>query len=187
MDAITDTLLKSGVLALALGSGGYLLWNKMEQRRRDPRGLPLPPGPKGVPFLGNIVQVTQGKSWETYNALSKEFGNLIYLEVIGQPLLILNSTQEINELLEKRASNFSDRVHTPSLNLLQMGWNCAIANYGPFLKNCRRVFHQHFGPSQLSKYHPVLEEQSIIFLRRLAADPHDFVEALKHFFGEVVI
>ncbi|KAH6908361.1 O-methylsterigmatocystin oxidoreductase [Coprinopsis sp. MPI-PUGE-AT-0042] len=180
MYTIVDTLLDHPrVLALAAGSGAQMLWSKMEQRRRNPRGLPLPPGPKGVPILGNMLQIAQGKSWETYQDLSREFGNLIYLEIMGKPLLILNSTKEINDLLEKKGLKL--------FRSLQMGWDFGLADYGPYWKDNRRVFHQYFNPGQLSKYHPVLEQQSRVFLQRLAADPHDFMEIAKYFFGAVVM
>ncbi|KAH6879373.1 O-methylsterigmatocystin oxidoreductase [Coprinopsis sp. MPI-PUGE-AT-0042] len=168
-----------------------MLWSKMEQRRRNPRGLPLPPGPKGSPDSREHASNRPGKSWETYQDCLANLvcakRNLIYLEIMGKPLLILNSTKEINDLLEKKASNFSDRVNTPSLDMLQMGWDFGLADYGPYWKDNRRVFHQYFNPGQLSKYHPVLEQQSRVFLQRLAADPHDFMEIAKYFFGAVVM
>jgi hypothetical protein len=44
------------------------------QRKRNPRGLPLPPGPKGLPVLGNIFQFPKALLWEEYDKLCKEHG-----------------------------------------------------------------------------------------------------------------
>ena len=42
---------------------------------RNPHRLPLPPGPKGLPLLGNVFQLPQSIPWEGYGKLSKEYGN----------------------------------------------------------------------------------------------------------------
>ncbi|KAH6918171.1 O-methylsterigmatocystin oxidoreductase [Coprinopsis sp. MPI-PUGE-AT-0042] len=187
MENIDSLLLSPRFLLLALGIGGWSLWSILARRQRNPRGLPLPPGPKGIPVLGNALQIAQGKSWETYRDWSRHFGDIIYIEVMGTPILVLNSIKATNDLLEKKGSNFSDRVHMPSLDMLEMGWNFGLADYGPYWKENRRIFHQYYNPSQIAKYHPVLEQQSRLFFQRLASDPQDFKELTKYFFGAVVM
>lgn len=38
---------------------------------------------------------------------------MIYLEVMGQPMLVLNSLRRVNDLLEKCSANTSDRPGEP--------------------------------------------------------------------------
>lgn len=40
--------------------------------RRTP--LPLPPGPKGLPLLGNLFDIPQERPWEVYSGWSKQYG-----------------------------------------------------------------------------------------------------------------
>lgn len=54
-----------------------LLWafSKLSSRRkRNARGLPLPPGPKGLPLVGNLFQLPQKEPWVEYDRLSKRYG-----------------------------------------------------------------------------------------------------------------
>ena len=62
-------------VGLAVALGVFLLARGIAARtRRNPRRLPLPPGPKGLPLLGNIFQLPQTAPWEGYDKLCKEYG-----------------------------------------------------------------------------------------------------------------
>ena len=90
--------------------------------------LPLPPGPKKLPLLGNIFDLPTSYEWLTYAKLCKEYGmfgglelfiqlliqhfqdsDIIHLGALGLDFVILNSFDEAVELLEKRSSNYSGR------------------------------------------------------------------------------
>ena len=34
----------------------------------------LPPGPKGIPILGNVLQIISGNQWTTFTDLRNKFG-----------------------------------------------------------------------------------------------------------------
>lgn len=38
------------------------------------RGFPLPPGPKGWPIIGNLLQVPKDFSWLTFSQWGEEYG-----------------------------------------------------------------------------------------------------------------
>ena len=42
---------------------------------------------------------------------------MVYLEAMGQPILVLNSLEAIKDLLVSRAENYSDRPDSPLLDL----------------------------------------------------------------------
>ncbi|KAH6899267.1 cytochrome P450 98A3 [Coprinopsis sp. MPI-PUGE-AT-0042] len=102
------------------------------RKRRNTRGLPLPPGPKGLPLLGNIFQIPSENAWMAYREMGKVHGDMVYLEVPGQPLLVLNNLEDCLNLLEKRGLNYSDRMHSMGTKLLDLSeWNWGFADYGP--------------------------------------------------------
>ena len=41
------------------------------------RGLPFPPGPKGLPIVGNMFNLPTYRSWITYRDASAEYGEPI--------------------------------------------------------------------------------------------------------------
>jgi hypothetical protein len=49
----------------------------LSRRRRNPAGLPLPPGPPKLPVLGNLIQLAGAQPpWETYTEWAKEYGEI---------------------------------------------------------------------------------------------------------------
>lgn len=53
------------------------------QRRLERNGLPLPPGPTGLPILGNMLSVDREQPWKTYTEWHAIYGGLFvqYLTV----------------------------------------------------------------------------------------------------------
>ena len=50
--------------------------------RSNPSGLPYPPGPKGQPIIGNLLDLPFDKPYEEYFKLSKQYGESILLGFI---------------------------------------------------------------------------------------------------------
>lgn len=59
-----------------------LLWRQQVRRKS------LPPGPPGLPLLGNVLQLPSKEPWVRFTEWSKEFGELckVYFFVVHQPM-----------------------------------------------------------------------------------------------------
>ena len=55
---------------------GLMLFRQLKKGRDgNPNGLPLPPGPKGYPLIGNLFDMPAQKSWVVYDEWGKIYGN----------------------------------------------------------------------------------------------------------------
>jgi hypothetical protein len=87
-------------------------------RRQTAHGsLPLAPGPKPLPVVGNLFDIPQGKAWLTYRDWHDRYGDIVYIDAPQQKFVILGSASVVNGLLERRSSVYSDRPAPPMLNL----------------------------------------------------------------------
>lgn len=94
-------------LALALAVVVFQRWRRV-------RSLPpLPPGPKPLPVIGNLLDIPTEREYETYTRWKDEYGDVTYLSALGNDLVILNSVQAANDLLDKRSLIYSDRPYIP--------------------------------------------------------------------------
>lgn len=71
--------------------------------------LPLPPGPKGLPIIGNLFDRPLHHAWSTYTHWSSVYGEIVSYKVLGHPVVVVNSGRVANELFEKRSNIYSDR------------------------------------------------------------------------------
>ena len=50
---------------------------------------------------------------EVFHTWSQKYGDVMYLEVLGKPIIVLSSEEAATELLDKRSANYSDRPDFP--------------------------------------------------------------------------
>ncbi|KAJ2932193.1 hypothetical protein H1R20_g4888, partial [Candolleomyces eurysporus] len=113
--------------------------------------------------------------------------DLLYLEVLGQGMLILGSHRCAVDLLEKRAAIYSDRPTLALTDLMDFNWNLATQRYGPWWRLHRRDFHQQLNGNVVPRYHPIMYEERDGLLRMLSIHPDDFHKHLEAFFGTIII
>ncbi|KAG9218442.1 hypothetical protein CCMSSC00406_0007957 [Pleurotus cornucopiae] len=88
--------------ALVLALVGLKRWRRTR--------LPFPPGPSGYPIIGNLFDMPSELQWAKYLEWSKRYNSdAIYLDVIGSPIIVLNSYKAANDLLSVRSLLYSDR------------------------------------------------------------------------------
>jgi hypothetical protein len=124
-----------GSLLSSLGAGLLLIvtlliaYSYIQDRRRNPAGLPYPPGPKGYPIIGNLFDLPNAFIYKRFREMSRELSNvlcrvipplnsdrspcvdsdIIHLQVFGFHLIVCNSKGIADDLLDKRSSIYSDR------------------------------------------------------------------------------
>ncbi|OCH91434.1 CyP450 monooxygenase [Obba rivulosa] len=147
------------------------------------RNIPLPPGPKRLPLWGNAFNIPTMIPWKTYAEWTQQYGDIIFMQVFGQPFVVLNSIDSVVDLLEKRSSNYSDRTLPEMVKLMGLDWNFAFIRYGPLWRRHRRGFHQFMNQTAIQEYEPVQREGARNLLRRLYAEPKKFAHHIRYTFG----
>ena len=79
--------------------------------RRKASSAPLPPGPRGLPILGNINDLPPPGKPEYQHWLHHKdaYGPISSVTVLGQTIIIIHDKEMALELLEKRGSIHSGR------------------------------------------------------------------------------
>lgn len=102
---------------------------------------PLPPGPKGSPIIGNLRQVPAERSDVQFAKWAKEFkSDIIYVNLLGQPVIILNSVKSAVDLLDKKGAIYSDRPPFILLEALGFKNNIALTGDGAQFRKLRKAY-----------------------------------------------
>jgi cytochrome P450 len=163
------TLLQAFFLLIAVFFLKIILFD-----RNNTNKLPLPPGPKGLPLLGNVNDLPPPGSKEYLHWLNHKdlYGPISSLTVLGQTIVIIHNKSLAMELLEKRAAIHSGR---PAMvfGMEMCGWSVFMSSlpYGSAYRLSRKLAYQEFGSkAAIEKYYNLQERVVGRFLWRANKD-----------------
>ncbi|THU86092.1 cytochrome P450 [Dendrothele bispora CBS 962.96] len=128
--------------------------------------LSLPPGPKRWPFLGSAFHMPKHYAWRTFSKWKEIYGNIIYLDVLGTPIVVINSASAARDLMDKRSSIYSDRPR-PVTGLDQ---TFPLKQYGEAWRTQRRLISQYLVPSAMPEHHMIQGEEARKFVLRVMSN-----------------
>ncbi|XP_069593153.1 cytochrome P450 2D14-like isoform X2 [Ranitomeya imitator] len=127
-------------------------------------GSHYPPGPRGLPFLGNILHVDHRNPTVTFNQVRKEFGDVFSLQYFWTKMVVLNGFEVVKEALINRVEDSADRPRFPTYETVGYTGDTkgiAFADYGRSWKEQRRFAMaalRNFGMGKKSLEERVTEE-----------------------------
>ncbi|KAF9265536.1 cytochrome P450 [Marasmius fiardii PR-910] len=70
---------------------------------------PYPPGPAGLPIIGNLFQAPKLRQWVKFLEWSKKYGPIFHLTVGSQHVVVLNTVEAVDDLFVRQSRVFSER------------------------------------------------------------------------------
>ncbi|KAG2151901.1 cytochrome P450 [Suillus cothurnatus] len=171
------------LLCLA-GVGVYLV---KQVFKKNP--APYPPGPPGLPLIGNVLDMPRIRPWLTLAGWGKKYGDISHVEVLGQHTMVLNSYKTAMDMLDKKSSIYSDRPVLPMAGEL-VGWKhiLGLSPYGDRFRRYRKNFHRAIGSrAAFDIYNSVEEIETRRFLKRVLTKPDQLQEHVRHTAGAIIL
>ncbi|KAG1780027.1 cytochrome P450 [Suillus placidus] len=167
------------------GVGVYLV--KQVVIKKNPK--PYPPGPRGWPLIGNVLDMPRIKPWLTFTEWGQKYGDITHIEVLGRHIIVLNSVKTTMEMLDSKSTLYSDRPVLPMGGEL-VGWKDSLPflPYGDRFRRYRRNFHRVIGSrAAVDVYNETEEVETRRFLKRVLAKPDQLQEHVRHTAGAVIL
>ncbi|KAF7343714.1 Cytochrome P450 [Mycena sanguinolenta] len=161
-------------LQLSVAAGIIILFPFLLHRFQR-RRAPFPPGPPGIPFIGNLFQLPLEQPWIKYASWAKQYGDIVHLTAFGQHIILLNSESAVLDLLERRSAIYSDRPQLCMSGEL-VGWSESVPmiSYGDRHREYRKLLNEALAPRKLEELHAMEEEKAFEYLQLLTKDSMSF-------------
>ncbi|KIK66409.1 hypothetical protein GYMLUDRAFT_239365 [Collybiopsis luxurians FD-317 M1] len=131
----------------------------------------LPPGPRGLPVIGNLLQLgTASPIWHTFEKWKHEYGPIVYLNMAGQHIVVLNTKSVATELLERRSAIYSDRPKNVVAEYLGSLMTVPFSRYGKAWQSMRRASHAVLNARISMQYQPVQVDEAVALAHSLLTD-----------------
>ncbi|KOS22826.1 Fumitremorgin C synthase [Escovopsis weberi] len=150
---ISSLLLSTSILTAA--------WILYRAWTRDPRMKQLPPGPKGLPIIGNMLDMadtdrmmTVAKQW------ADEHGDVFYTKVGLSHFVWLSSPTAVRDLMDKRGAIYSSRAPSPMINMVSNNERVNFLPYGDKWRAIRGILHTALNLDTSATYRPVQDFES---------------------------
>ncbi|XP_057417029.1 cytochrome P450 CYP736A12-like [Lotus japonicus] len=107
--------------------------------RRRKHGRRRPPGPRGLPVIGNLHRL--GKlPHRTLQALAKLYGPIMSLQLGQVPTVIVSSSEAAEQFLKTHDLVFSSRHRIQATQYIAYGSKGLVfSEYGPYWRNMRKL------------------------------------------------
>ncbi|KAI0313224.1 cytochrome P450 [Amylostereum chailletii] len=149
--------------------------------------LPLPPGPRGLPLVGNLLDWPFEAGWLKFAEWGKIFaGDIVHIEIFGMHIVILNSYEAAQRLMSQALC--SDRPPLAMVGEL-MGFNpsMVLSPYGEHWKAMRRATQQSFSRTASAKLLPRQLKVARMLLQQLLKTPREHVKCIRFALGKNLI
>ncbi|XP_022080259.1 cytochrome P450 1A1-like [Acanthaster planci] len=113
------------------------------------------PGPRGLPILGNILDLGETLHVSLYQ-LAQKYGDVYQIRIGSRPVVVLNGIETIKQALVKQSTDFAGRPDFISSQVMKEinGASMTFSDYSPAWKLHRKIAEtalRHFTSGQQSK------------------------------------
>ncbi|KIK35267.1 hypothetical protein CY34DRAFT_812300 [Suillus luteus UH-Slu-Lm8-n1] len=179
--------MSSGILILFVTALAAVFF--YSRRRYTSSKLPLPPGPCPKFFTGNAHQLPKKEPWLKYATWAERYGPIFSFHVPNRQFIVLNSLQSATELLDLRATTYSDRprvwMYTELARRNLNPFNISFSH--PYFKTYRTVLKSSLSPRTIQSYQSLQTEQSRVLLDGLHKHPEHFVNHIRRNAATVIL
>uniref|UniRef100_A0A8C2ZJH9 Cytochrome P450 2K1-like n=1 Tax=Cyclopterus lumpus TaxID=8103 RepID=A0A8C2ZJH9_CYCLU len=157
----------------------YLLSSSSFSSQEDRKG---PPGPKPLPFIGNLLQLDLKRPYSTLVKFSKKYGSVFTVYLGPQKVVVLAGYKTVKEALVNRADEFGERHAMQITHDYNLGHGVLWSN-GDSWKEMRRFALTNlrdFGMGKRASEDKIIEEceHLIEVFKKYKGEAFDFTKPM---------
>ncbi|KAL5335036.1 cytochrome P450 [Aspergillus crustosus] len=183
MNPCGDCGILLGLVSCAILS---VLWRYFRASRR---ATDFPPGPRKVPFLGNLHQLPRSKAFLKFHEWSQTYGSIVGLKLGPQNVVVLNSWKHARELFDKRGAIYSGRRdnHVSNDLICSNQTHILLVPYGPGWRVLRKTVQALLNVKAVDAMFPTQNAEATQTMCRLLQDPEGYYDHIRRYSTVVIL
>ncbi|KNA06532.1 hypothetical protein SOVF_179900 [Spinacia oleracea] len=149
----------------------FLLLLLLLPKSKQNQALRPPPGPRGLPLIGNMFQFKPSNSHIYFSNLGKTYGSIFTLGLMGKSMVVIQSAELAKEVLQKQDENFCSRPQTAGRKKLSYnGLDIALSPYSEYLKEIKKVLVVNLLSSKnVDSFAPIRQEEVSRLIQKVSS------------------
>ncbi|XP_058765357.1 flavonoid 3'-monooxygenase-like [Vicia villosa] len=161
-------------IALSTFILSILIYRFLKSTTTSSSSLPLPPGPKPWPIIGNMPHLGSAPH-QSLAALAQTYGPLMHLKLGFVDAVVVASATVAEQFLKVHDANFSSRPpNAAAKNMVYNYQDLVFAPYGPRWRLLRKISSVHlFSNKVMAEFQHIREEEAARLTSKLASNNSD--------------
>ncbi|KAL5716746.1 hypothetical protein ACHQM5_009871 [Ranunculus cassubicifolius] len=145
-----------------------------QPKKNTVKAQKTPPSPPSLPLLGHLHLVKKPLH-RTLEALSKQYGPILFLRFGSRPVLLVSTPSAVEECFTKNDVIFANRPLMLAAKHLNYNFTTLVSSsYGPNWRNLRRfTLLEVFSMTRLQMTSSIRREEVHLFLKKLSRQAND--------------
>jgi cytochrome P450 len=170
MALLTFPFLLPAIFSLLFILGYIATFNN---RRKPGKGLRSVPGPKGLPIVGNTLQLGP-QPQRMLKLWADQYGEIFQIRLGLENWVFLNSPRAVKDILDKQSAITSGRAPMPVANdIVSGGMRFLLMSYSPTWRKLRAIVHKLLTPKVSNTFMPSQEFEAKQLVYDLLTDNED--------------
>ncbi|XP_004247901.2 5-OH-xanthotoxin synthase [Solanum lycopersicum] len=130
----------------------------------------LPPGPLGLPFIGNLHQFDSVTPHLYFSELSKKYGKIFSLKLGSSTMVVVSSANLAKDVLKTQDLVFCNRPSLIGQRMLSYnGHDIAFSPYNDYWRELRKISVLHlFSLKKVQYFSPIREDEVSIMIKKIS-------------------
>ncbi|XP_048494564.1 6,7,8-trihydroxycoumarin synthase isoform X2 [Beta vulgaris subsp. vulgaris] len=148
-----------------------LVFLLLTKHRKNNEPFHPPPGPKGIPLIGNLHQFNALKPHVYLAELAKTYGSILSLRFGRIPVVVVQSAKLAKEVLQTQDLNFSNRPQfVGSQKLSYNGLDIAFSQYNEYFREVKKISVVHLlNSKRVESFAPIGQEEVLRMIKTISS------------------
>ncbi|XP_060181503.1 6,7,8-trihydroxycoumarin synthase-like [Lycium barbarum] len=142
----------------------------LRQKAKMSRNTILPPGPLGLPFIGNLHQYDGLTPHLYFWKLSKKYGKIFSLKLGSSPIVVVSSPKLAKEVMKTQDLAFCSRPSTLCQQKLSYNsHDIAFSPYNDYWREIRKICVLHlFSLKKVQSFSPICKDEVSRMIKKIS-------------------